>query len=66
MCEVPMEARWAVKAARASAVRWGSGGGGGGGGGGGCSRWVVEGVEAVVMVLETVVVLERVVDLLVR
>lgn len=28
MCELPIEVRWAEKAARASAVRWGSGGGG--------------------------------------
>ena len=58
MCELPMEVRWAVKAARASAVRWGSGGergagGGAEGGGGGCSTWVVEEVEAVVIVSES-------------
>ncbi len=28
MCELPIEVRCAVNAARASAVRWGSGGGG--------------------------------------
>ena len=49
MWELPMEVRWAVKAARASAVRWGSGGGGAGGRGGVWSGWVAEEVEAVMV-----------------
>lgn len=43
-----MEERCAVKAARASAVRWGSGAGGGGGEGWG-SIWVAEEEEVVGM-----------------
>lgn len=46
MWELPMDVRWAVKAARASPVRWGSGGGGGGGS---CSTWVAEEVDVVMV-----------------
>ena len=46
MWVLPMDVKWAVKAARASAVRCGSAGGGGLGG---CSTWVAEEVGVVML-----------------